>query len=292
VQDVCLISDLKTEGSPSLYLQELPLPVWGNFPALGELPSARYGQPFRLWASCLLPSMVNRSCFGRAAFCPLWSTDPALGELPSARYGQPILLWASCLLPAMVNRSCFGRAAFCSLWSTVPVLGELPSARLVNRSCFERAAFCPVGQPFLLWASCLLPAMVNRSCFGRAAFCPVGQPFLLWIYFFPFRRFIHVIRMLLKILLISRRGPSNLSDNEGKSFSNSFSQYTVSFASLSAIFILFIKSSMLCALSASAIDAPIAVPERRIWLNKTWYDGACISPRDCNSNKEKFKLLW
>jgi hypothetical protein len=196
VQDVCLISDLKTEGSPSLYLQELPLPVWGNFPALGELPSARYGQPFLLWASCLLPA---------------WSTVPALGELPSARYGQP----------------------------------------------------------FLLWASCLLPSMVNRSCFGRAAFCPVGQPFLLWIYFFPFRRFIHVIRMLLKILLISRRGPSNLSDNEGKSFSNSFSQYTVSFASLSAIFILFIKSSMLCALSASAIDAPIAVPERRIWLNKT-----------------------
>ena len=152
MQDVCLISDLKTEGSPSLYLQELPLPAWGNFLTLGELPFARSGQ---------------------------------------------------------------------------------------------------------------------RSCIGRVAFCPLGATFRLWIYFFPFRRFIHVIRMLLNILLISRRGPSSLSDNEGKSFSNSFSQYTVSFASLSAIFILFIKSSMLCALSASAIDAPIAVPERRIWLNKT-----------------------
>jgi hypothetical protein len=57
VQDVCLISDLKTEGSPSLYLQELPLPAWDNFSALGELPFAR------------------------------WSTVPALAELPSARNG-------------------------------------------------------------------------------------------------------------------------------------------------------------------------------------------------------------
>jgi hypothetical protein len=183
-------------------------------------------------------ALVDRSCFGRAAFCALWST---------------FLLWACCLLPAWGNFPALGELPF-ARWSTVPALGELPSARLGQLFGFGRAAFC---------------ALVDRSCFSRAAFCPLGATFRLWIYFFPFRRFIHVIRMLLNILLISRRGPSSLSDNEGKSFSNSFSQYTVSFASLSAIFILFIKSSMLCALSASAIDAPIAVPERRIWLNKT-----------------------
>jgi hypothetical protein len=62
------------------------LPAWGNFPALGELPSARNGQPFLLWGSCLLTAWDNFSALGELPFAR-WSTVPALAELPSARNG-------------------------------------------------------------------------------------------------------------------------------------------------------------------------------------------------------------
>lgn len=55
----------------------------------------------------------------------------------------------------------------------------------------------------------------------------------------------------------------------------SVSQYSVSFASLSATFILFKKSALDCACSASLIKAPIAVPLQRSYFDSTyslWFD--------------------